>query len=163
MGLTAADLMTSRVITLSPDMNLVEMDTVLVKRGITGAPVVERKRLVGMASQADIVRVVWEEHHEAKRSDAYDESLYPVPISAMASAASEAPRIGARLVEQTVRDVMTKDPLLAHPDTPVSEIAERMVADQIHRVPITDPDNGELVGLVSSLDLVRAITRYGLG
>jgi CBS domain-containing protein len=163
MGLTAADVMTSRVVTLSPDMNLIEMDTVLVKRGISGAPVVERQKLVGLASQADIVRVVWEEHHAARSAGGYDESLYPIPISTLASAAKEAPQIGARLVEQTVRDVMTKDPLVAHPETPIEEIAERMVGDQIHRIPITDRDNGELVGLVSALDIVRAVTRYGLG
>jgi predicted transcriptional regulator len=41
MGIIAADLMTSRLITLTPEMTLAEMDTVLVKRGVSGAPVVE--------------------------------------------------------------------------------------------------------------------------
>ena len=50
MGITAADLMTRKVITLIPEMTLNEMDTVLMKRGVSGAPVVEHGRLVGVVS-----------------------------------------------------------------------------------------------------------------
>jgi CBS domain-containing protein len=37
-----------------------------------------------------------------------------------------------------------------------------MVGDQIHRLPVTDRESGDLVGIISALDLVRAITTYGL-
>ncbi|MCP4908491.1 MAG: CBS domain-containing protein [bacterium] len=41
MKITAADLMTSEVITLTPEMTLKEMDAVLVKSGVSGVPVTE--------------------------------------------------------------------------------------------------------------------------
>lgn len=162
MGITAADLMTKKVITLTPDMNLVEMDTVLLKRGVSGAPVVERRQLVGVASQVDIIRAVWEGHHEAHQHPPYYSSLYPIPLSAIEYMAKDAPQLAEQLTGKKVRDIMTTDPLVAHPDDPIEKIAERMVSDQIHRLPIIDPDSGDLVGLISSLDLVRAISIHGL-
>ena len=163
MQLTAADLMTTSVITLTPDMTLAEMDTVLVKRGITGAPVVSVRRLVGVASQSDIIRSFWEGQHEAFQLAPYYASPYPIPISALEYAAKNAPGVGQRLAELTVRDVMTTEPLVAHPDDPIEEIAERMSRDRIHRLPITTPDTHDLVGIITTLDLARAISIHGLG
>jgi CBS domain-containing protein len=162
MGITTADLMTTNVITLTPEMTLSEMDTVLVKRGVSGAPVVEFRRLVGVASQADVIRTLWQGQHEASHLAPYYSSPFPVPISALEYIAKDARQIGDTLVEHKVRDVMTTDPLVAHPDDPIDDIAERMVRDQIHRLPVTDPESGDLVGIITTLDLARAITRYGL-
>jgi CBS domain-containing protein len=162
MGITAADLMTHKVVTLTPEMTLNEMDTVLVRRGISGAPVVEQGRLVGVASQADVIRTLWEGQHEATQLAPFYSSPYPIPISALEYIAKDAHRIGDRLVEHHVRDIMTRDPLVAHPDDPIEDVATRLVNDQIHRLPVTEIETGMLVGIISSLDLVRAITTYGL-
>jgi CBS domain-containing protein len=162
MGITAADLMTRKVVTLTPEMTLNEMDTVLVRRGVSGAPVVEQGRLVGVASQADVIRTLWEGQHEASRLAPFYSSPYPIPISALQYIAKDARQIGDQLIEHKVRDIMTKDPLVAHPDDPIEDVARRLVDDQIHRLPVTDPETGELVGIISSLDLVRAITTHGL-
>lgn len=162
MAVTAADLMTTHVVTLTPEMTLIEMDTVLVKRGVSGAPVVECKRLVGVASQADVIRTLWEGQHEASHLAPYYSSPFPVPISALEYIAKDARQMGDRLIEHRVRDIMTKDPLVAHPEDTIESVAERMVRDQIHRLPVTDRESGELVGIISTLDLVNAITTYGL-
>ena len=47
-------------------------------------------------------------------------------------------------------------------DDPIEKVAERMVRDQIHRLPVTDLASGELVGIITTLDLARAITSLGL-
>lgn len=70
--------------------------------------------------------------------------------------------MGAQLIEQKVRDIMTKDPIVAHPGDPIEDVANRLIRDQIHRLPVTVVGTGELVGIISSLDLVRAITTYEL-
>jgi CBS domain-containing protein len=162
MTITAADLMTREVITLTPEMTLNEMDTILMKRGVSGAPVVENGRLVGVASQADVVRTLWEGQHEAGQLAPFYSSPFPMPITAVAYIAKDAARIGDLLVEHKVRDIMTMDPLVAHPEDPIEDVANRLVRDQIHRLPVTEAGTGELVGIISSLDLVRAITTYGL-
>jgi len=162
MSITAADLMTSRLITLIPEMTLAEMDTVLMKRGVSGAPVVEARRLVGVASQADIARALWEGQHESLQIAPYYGSPFPVPLSALAYIAKDSGRIGDLMVERKVSDVMTADPLVAHPEDSIEKIAERMVQDSIHRLPVVEAGSGDLVGIITTLDLARGITRYGL-
>ncbi len=162
MGITAGDLMTRRVIVLAPEMTLSEMDNILVLRGFSGAPVVEDGELIGVASQADVVRALWEGQSEASRPGAYFSRPFPVPITALEYIAKDSQRFGDQLVEKTVRDIMTSDPLVAHPDDPIEDVANRLVADQIHRLPVTEVGSRELVGIISTLDLVRAITTYGL-
>jgi len=162
MEITAADLMTSRVITLTPEMTLKEMDAVLVKSGVSGAPVTERGRLVGVASQADVVRTLWEDQREATKVAAYHTGPLPVPIPALEEILKDSRSIGDEMLKRKIRDIMTTDPLIARPEEPISEVADRMVRDQIHRLPVVESGTGKLVGIITSLDLVRAITTYGL-
>lgn len=162
MGITAADLMTSKLVTLTPEMTLKEMDTVLVKRGVSGAPVVEMQRLVGVASQADVVRTLWEGQKEASKIAAYHSSPFPISIPALERIAKDSHQISEQMIQRKVRDIMTKDPLVVHPEDPIEHVAERLVRDQIHRLPVTEAETGDLVGIITTLDLVRAITTYGL-
>ncbi len=56
---TAADIMTRSVVTLSPDTDIYGAMQVLLKKKISGAPVVDREgRLVGMLSEKDCLRVL---------------------------------------------------------------------------------------------------------
>ena len=55
-----------------------------------------------------------------------------------------------------VRDVMTPTVYGVSEDTPVAEIAEMMVQGRIHRVFVTR--DGEVVGVVSALDLLDLLT-----
>ena len=162
MGITAADLMTRNVVTLSPDMTLSEMDSILIEREISGAPVVASRRLVGVASQADIVRSLWEGQNEASRTPAFYASPFPVPISALEYLAKDSRRINDLLTERTVQDVMTTEPLIAHPEDSVEEVSHRMFRDRIHRLPVTESKSETLVGIITTLDLARAISKYGL-
>lgn len=163
MGLLAGDLMTRKVFTLTPTMRLVEMDTVLVKHGVSGAPVAERGRLVGVASQADVLRAIWEGRRVNIDHGGFYASLFPIPIAASDLVERDGPDLGRTLLERTVADVMTRDPLVAHPEDPIEQVAERMVRDQIHRLPIVESDGSdELVGLITTLDLARAISLHGL-
>jgi CBS domain-containing protein len=51
------------------------------------------------------------------------------------------------------KDVMTVDVISVHPDTPVVEIAKRMVKEGVSALPVID--DGRLVGIVSEGDLLR--------
>jgi CBS domain-containing protein len=55
-----------------------------------------------------------------------------------------------------VRDVMRKQVLTAHEETLVSEAAVHMVVSRLSGFPITD-DADRLIGLVTELDVIRAI------
>ena len=67
MSMTVEQAMTHEVDTLSPEMTLKDMDRVLLDAGISGAPVVDGGRLVGIASRADVIRLLYREQKQAQR------------------------------------------------------------------------------------------------
>lgn len=61
--------------------------------------------------------------------------------------------------EEQIAMLMTKNPITALPGEDVSEVAKRMIEHDIRRVPVVD-DEGELVGIITSFDLVaQALTK----
>lgn len=58
----------------------------------------------------------------------------------------------------TVADVMTPDLLAIYADDPALEAAQEMANHDIHRVLVWDAD-GNVAGIVTALDLVKAIAR----
>lgn len=162
MAITTADVMTTGVFSLDPDMTLHAMDTMLVKSGVSGAPVVEGNRLVGVASQSDVIRTLWAGQQENAHPAPYYSTGYAVPLSALEYMARDAASLGDALVSYRVRDVMTPDPVVAHPEESIESVARRMMTDHIHRLPVVDEETGALVGIVTSLDLAGAIANFGL-
>jgi CBS domain-containing protein len=56
MALTAKDIMTKRVVTVSPYTTVKELTELLAAKKISGVPVVdEQKRVVGIATEADVL------------------------------------------------------------------------------------------------------------
>ncbi len=60
LATTAQELMTSPVQTVPPDMDVADLATLMVERGINPVPVVEDGRLVGIVSRTDLLRVIEE-------------------------------------------------------------------------------------------------------
>ena len=52
------DFMTTRLYTLSPEVNILDAVDMLVERSISGAPVTRAGRLVGMLSEKDCLRLL---------------------------------------------------------------------------------------------------------
>jgi len=56
MALTAKDIMTKRVVTVSPSTTVKELTELLAAKKISGVPVVdEQKRVVGIVTEADVL------------------------------------------------------------------------------------------------------------
>ncbi|MGQ9462068.1 MAG: CBS domain-containing protein [Candidatus Fervidibacter sp.] len=56
MALMAKDIMTKRVVTVSPSTTVKELTELLAKKKISGVPVVdEKKQVVGIATEADVL------------------------------------------------------------------------------------------------------------
>jgi CBS domain-containing protein len=59
------------------------------------------------------------------------------------------------MASRTVRDIMVVDPVTVTLDTPIREVASRLVSLHLHRVVVTDGSG--VRGVISTLDLVRLI------
>ena len=112
MGVTVGEVMTRDVATVSPDMNLKDVDRFLLEREVSGAPVVDGDRLLGIVSRTDVIRVLYDEQREAQRVSDFYTSPFPIPISALEHLAKDSRQIAEHLIKRKVSEVMTPDPLI---------------------------------------------------
>lgn len=157
---TAADVMQVAVKTIPSSMTLPELEKKLLEGKVGGFPVVDAGKLVGVVSRSDIVSQICAEREVAqKTSDFYiDEAgFHETPMKSWADIAD---RIGERLEQLRVSDVMVRNPLTVSLEQPISELAQRFIELRVHRLPVTDGHT--LVGIVTTTDLVRLIAEKRL-
>lgn len=140
----ARDIMTSPVITISPDATVAEAARLLADKHIGGLPVVETDQLVGMFTESNLLHRV--ETHTGRHRSTWREWL----TSNRELASSYLREHGTR-----VRDAMTSAVHSIDESAHVSDIADLLERRAIRRVPVLR--DGKLVGIVSRSDLVRAL------
>lgn len=141
------DVMTSLVVTLHPGDPIHEAAARLARNRISGGPVLEDGKVVGVVSEADLIRAV----------------LPPVPIDRRGSmlealgllfkAKKLAPAAG-----KAVRDVMNPIAVTIGPEESVWAAATVMDHRGIKRLPVVDLE-GYLLGIVSRADLIKVMAR----
>jgi CBS domain-containing protein len=150
--ITAADLMNPRVLTVREDLTVRELANVLVENEISGAPVEDRSgKLVGVVSLTDIAAALAEDEEEGEgETERGDFFLSEWEDDGMSR--EEIEELGLDEAELTVVDIMTPEVFTVREDTPVSEIAEAMVQNHVHRILVTREDR--VVGIISTSDLL---------
>lgn len=141
----AKDIMRRNTITAIPEMTVSEVAQLFRDHRISGAPVVDMDgALLGVISQTDLVRRDCEKALAAEEPASGSEPGLPLE--------------GFQVQEPDytrTREVMTPAVISAEEDTPVEELARRMLKSHIHRIVITR--RGRLCGIVTSMDLIRAV------
>jgi CBS domain-containing protein len=153
MDLVASEVMRRRVQTVSVGMSLPVLERAFVRAGVSGFPVVDGDRLVGVISRSNIIEQMDLEHQTAQRtSDFYRDAngFHEVPVVIGDQVAD---RVGERLEQLTVQDAMHRQLFAVAPDQPLRAVAQTMVDNEIHRVLVTH--EGRLLGIISTSDFVR--------
>lgn len=155
MDLLVKEIMQRNIRTVAPWVTLPELEQALLKERVSGFPVVDKGELVGIVSRSDIVRQLFLEHHAAEStSDFYfdDSGFHETPLVTFEQIAD---RVGERIEQLQVKDVMSRTLVKVSPDQPLSQVAQTLTDNRIHRVLVSEANR--LLGLVSALDLVRLI------
>ena len=151
--LNVRDVMQIRVHAVAPEMPLAELEQEFINKRVSGFPVVEADQLVGVVSRSDIVRQLGVERQLAENtSDFYWDrtGFNEEPAESMQQIAS---RVGQRIEDLHVRDLMSQHLVSVSADDSLAVLAQRFLERHIHRVFVVE--HGRLVGIVSTLDLVR--------
>lgn len=137
------DLMTTDVITVTPETSLRDAARVLEENEISGVPVVDQGgAVVGVLSEADVV---------VKASG-------EVPGTRLLGWLLESDMgLEEKIRAHTVGDAMSAPAITIRRDRPIHEAAKVMAAEGVNRLPVVD--GGRLVGIVTRADVVRAFTR----
>lgn len=183
--ITLRDVMTTEIETLRPDESLRRAADLFASEHITGAPVLEGERTVGVLSVTDVLEFRVERasvpgagREQAERGDPDSpETRYwagednPATFFTdywgdagmdLVDRFEKGENVPERdvLAEHTVGEAMTRELVALPPDTPVTEAARYLLEQEVHRVVVIEDDR--LLGIVSTTDLVRAVAEHGL-
>lgn len=141
---TVSEFMTRDVVAVSPETALDTVAATLTRHRISGAPVVDATgKAVGVISLADIVNP----DREGTTSKGF-------PIVYYIEHGMATPSIeGADFRDGRAEDVMTPLPFTIESSATIVEASAVMVEQRIHRLLVVE--GGALVGIVSTLDLLR--------
>ena len=136
-----ADCMTSPAHVLYPDNTVDEAIAALLSYGVSGAPVVQDGKIVGMVSSFDFLQ-----------KEAFEGALLPIEGSnEMVEIYVEAAK---KICGQRVADIMSPNPVTVAPETSMRAAAELMTTEKLHRLPVVTK-GGELVGILTSTNVMQ--------
>lgn len=144
----AKDVMTTAVLTVSPDTDVGDIARTMLEAHISAIPVIDSEgRLAGIVSEGDLI-------HRAETDTRRRQSWW---LRLLAAPEEPAQRF-LREFGRRARDVMSREVITVDPETPLTEIASLLEKYHIKRVPVMD--GGRLVGIVSRANLLRGIATW---
>ena len=147
--LLAKDVMVKKVITIKKDSSVNELSELLVKKKISGVPVVDESgNLVGIATEGDLI-IRDADLHFPRYFKLLDSIIYLESLNKFK-------RNLKKYLGTKVEDVMTSKVKTVNVDTPVSEVADIMIRNNINRVPVLD-HKGKLAGIITRADIVKSM------
>ena len=143
------DIMSTRVVSIAPDANVLEAVRLMLQNHISGLPVIDRSgALVGVVTEGDFLRRS-ETGTERKRPRWLEFLMGPRRL------ADEYVHTHARKVD----DVMTREPITITEDAALDEVVRIMERRRIKRLPVMR--GAQVAGIVSRANLLHALASLG--
>lgn len=124
-------IMTTDLITINHTNSLWDAEKLFEKHKIRHIPVVSNKKIIGILSLTDLLRISFVDTYGE------DDSQVDTAVYNMLS----------------IEQVMVKDPVHISPSLSIKEVTELLAKKEFHALPVVD--NGELVGIVTTTDLLN--------
>ena len=146
--LVAREIMTDRVITVTPETRVSELARILATENIGGAPVVDSEgRLLGVVTESDLIDQTKKVHIPTvvaildsliflERPDRMEKDI-------------------RKIAGTVVGDIYTPNPVTVSEETPLDEIATIMAKKHVHTLPVMR--GGELVGVIGKGDIIKTL------
>jgi len=132
--ITVGEIMTKPVITVAPNDTMDKIQAIFRKNNIHHLPVVDEKRVVGMISNTDYMRLL---HgftlFKTEKSEAYNDAILR---SLLAS------------------EVMTRQVAVLNPGDSLEMAAGYFRENLFHALPIVDAKTQKLVGILTTYDMI---------
>jgi len=146
--LTAKDIMTTEVITVTLETSAKELADILWKNRISGAPVLDVDgNLIGIVTESDLIDKTKKIH-------------IPTMITLLDSVifletSKKTEKEIRKMSGNRVGDLCNREPVTVGEDTPLDEIATIMSEQKVHTLPVLR--DGRLVGVIGKKDIIRTL------
>lgn len=124
-------IMTTDLVTINHTNSLLDAEKLFEKHKIRHIPVVSNKKIIGILSLTDLLRISFVDTYGV------DDSQVDTAVYNMLS----------------IEQVMVKDPVHIAPSLTIKEVAEILAKKEFHALPVVE--NGDLVGIVTTTDLLN--------
>jgi CBS domain-containing protein len=142
--LRVGDIMQADWPTLAPDKTVEDTIKLFAESGISGAPVVEGDRLVGIVTEGDLIF----RDADIKAPGFLDILGGIIPLGNWEEYREET----LKSAGVTVAEVMTKEVTTVTPDTPLAEAATTMAEGRVKILPVIE--EGSLRGIITRMDIL---------
>ena len=142
--LRVGDIMQADWPTLAPDQTVEDTIKLFAESGISGAPVVEGDRLVGIVTEGDLIF----RDADIKAPGFLDILGGIIPLGNWEEYREET----LKSAGVTVAEVMTKEVTTVTPDTPLAEAATTMADRRVKILPVIE--GGSLRGVITRMDIL---------
>ncbi len=139
------DIMTRKVYTISPDSSLKECAEVLNKYKVNGLVVVEKEKVSGVITKADIFKAILPRYPDIIEEEKYISDLEYIEE-----------RVN-KLLEMKVKDIMGAPPITVSSNMPVVKAGSTMILRRVKQVPVVD--KGKLVGIITLTDIINNLLK----
>lgn len=142
----AKDIMTTQVVTVTPETTVREIAFLLAEKGISAVPVVDHGAVVGIVSEGDLI------HRQELGTDEYRKrsSWIRIVENREAAAAFDAEAHGIY-----ARDIMTRNVISVSEHASLAEISDTLESNNVKRLLVMREK--KLVGIISRANIVRAL------
>ncbi|HEX7103667.1 MAG TPA: CBS domain-containing protein [Nitrolancea sp.] len=138
-------IMTSDVVTVTPETSVVEVARLIWEHKIGSLPVVENGHVVGIVTDYDLI--TRETDYDAPVFFSFLEAYFRIP----GTGDEEQLR---RILATSARELMSSPAVTIGQDDTVQDVATLMYDKRLNAVPVVDEDE-KLVGIITRADIVR--------
>jgi len=146
------DFMNPDVIYFKPEDSIFKVAKVFAENDISGAPVVKRKKIIGVISECDIVKFM--SSKLGKKPGLTLPSLSLLVLSFIRDHVNLKSEL-KRISKIKIKDFMTKKVVSISPEASLLEAASVMEKNDINRLPVVEKK--KLVGIIARADLIKAL------
>ncbi|WP_321430454.1 CBS domain-containing protein [uncultured Methanolobus sp.] len=148
------DVMNTEVVICSPDTPIREVAQLLKQEKISGLPVVDDGKVVGIVSEGDILALLEVPEHGGLWLPSPFEVI-EVPIRELLNW-EETKDMLEDFGSKPIKEIMTKGVYAVGPDTFIEDAATILSKHKINRLPVVNED-GTLVGIVTRGDIIAGL------
>ncbi len=149
------NVMNKDVITCKPDDPVSLLSKLLKENHISGLPVVEKGKVVGVVSETDLLKLFEVPQFTGGLWLPSPFEVIEVPIRNLVRF-EEFKKAFEELKSKPVKDIMNKEVQSVSPDDSLEEASGVMVKHKVNRLPVIE--NGRLVGIVARSDIIRGLS-----
>jgi len=147
------DIMSRKVVAVHPDLLIERLILLLIDEGLSAVTVVdEHKKPIGVVSKTDLV------FDDYEWAELRDEAISLRRVGLGGGEEDSDLYVRELLQSRTVKDIMSGEPITISTHAAVTDVAKLMYENGVHECPVVDIE-GELVGMVTTMDVVRWVAR----